>query len=706
MRLSPQQTPKLYPDFGACDVSDSARVPLLCKSRSAFRTAARLNPKSANAFHGWGTMCLELGEYDEAITQLKQAVRLERDKLYSWNNLLVAAMLTGQKRLERTAWRQIRRSRRRDAEAFYLRSLAAYNRGDFYASIKSFRYAFDLSEAIPEAFLPLGEGLEAQRLSLLGLPTFSAQVSEYWQFQLQYWICSLKHSGRQVRPLAPKLVVGASVAAGISLIVYSPQGNIYSFSRKLELTEGKASVAIAHEKESAPANEGVAQISQQPQKQKMWQESGNASWQGEYPKVWIQDEKATVTIVDSEQVPQNLFIGSPVMLLNTLSPFYLASSIYANTNPMLDDDHYNLKVGPMTFIFTAASGVTFNDNVGLSQFKRSDTIFTTSLGILGAYPITDFSTFQLGVSLSYAKYLKDDGLSGFAFGVDPSLNAGKGIDLDFQVFIDRWTITLYNSASITADPFKEAAISDLSKLSSLTNKTGVNAVWDLSDVQVVLDGSRSYTNLLDTPGFSHLDRFSDNLTGAVKAQVRPWMNAGLNASYIRTSFDSGVRSGSITKGLGPTLELEVSDHITMKGTLMRTWTEFEADRRANRYINTGTFSINHEINALMEHSIGYSHTISPAFGVSSNTLVATNWDYRYSWNVSDVTDLILGINLQKGKEQFTASFERTDFSLDIKHQLDKHMQLGFGASHSFKETSDGRGDYKRNLFNLNMSYKF
>ncbi len=761
------------------DVFTPAREDLLLASREAFMQAASLNPQYANAYHGWGTSSLELGDYDDAIVNLQIATQLDKENLVSWNNLIIAGLAIGQQPLVKKAYREIIQNKREDPEALYLRSLAAYNKGDFHQSIILFRNAYTVTGKVIEGFSPLRECLETERIALLLQPGAIEQLTEYFYFQKKYLYEQFTDLGRQARPIMPSLLIGACVATGITLLIHYAQSTSTQEVEKVGFNEGTGEVVTQIQKtdsEVAPAiqiaeidtvkrslsvsipinnntntsselnsaesvvmealpNEDIADDLADKQSTTRASPLSEAPIETATPvysllntlcavreeellKSLKESQKKVFPADASKQSDGQTSMGnrpSPfagVALLNSLSPFYLSSGVYGagllESDSSEEGGNYNLKIGPMTFNFAAGSGLMLNDNIALTQVKQGDVIFNTYFGVSGVLPITDFSTFSLSISAVYAKYLNHDELDGFSFGVDPLLTAGgsKGTGLELQVLIDDWTLTLYNNVSISVDAFKQATISDLDKFAMLSNATGINAMWDLSDVQLVTDVSRTMTDLLNTPGFSHMNRAAYNATQKLSGKVQPWLNLGIIGSYEFTTFETGKRSDSATKGVGPTFDMEIGETLDLSGTYMRTWAEYSKASGADREVNTMSLRLTHSINALMKQYVSFSRTISPAYDTTSNFLISNAYNYGFLWDVSDVTKLSFNTNLQAGKEQVTQSYERLNFFTEVTHAYDKNIDLSFGINHSFKETADGRGDYDRSLINSRFIYKF
>lgn len=785
MQSHGERLPKPDADVLSSVLNACATKARLEASRDAFREAARLNPHYAEAFYGWGTVSLELGDYAQACKQLWRATALDRQFLPAWNNLALAAEAAGQNRLRRRAFRQLTRHSAWGGRTHYMRSLAAYNRGKLHRAISDYRLAFQEAPEHAASFTLLREQLEQQRLELLRLPTFEEWLAEYLDMRLTQTGALLCRMGNAGRVAAPRLLVGASMAAGITLVYYLPPSDrfVEPSSPRLEMPRQarpqvfatNAPSSEAHETatvvtlvppQSRPATPSVNVYQQEGDVLVATEESSSARAAASLPageseatgepvaqqhvaepvaklrvvaaekrvaspdlhaasassssysmlhgacvmleEKWLESDAPLTTQEASEADTEaqdkdgGLTMVAPGVMPGMLTPLLLYPQYAYGQGGQNWSSGYNLKVGPMTFNFSAGASLTYNDNVGLSERKAADTIMGVSVSAEGAWPVTDFNTLTLALSLGYKKYLNRSDLDSSSFTIDP----GNSSKAEFEILLDEVTIRIYDSPSLTEDPFLEPAISNFTQFRQFQNLFGVEAVWDKEDLVMTGDFNHTYVNMLSTPGYSHLDRHVFNLSGQVNAQYRPWLNIGWTATYTKTHFIQALRSDSHTYGTGPNTEIILSDHLKFTATVLRSWTQFNTASSSDTSLITTSLSLEHDINELMDQQLSYSRTIRPAIDVNANTNISSTYSYLYKWNFADDKNFSTDVTHIRGQEEGAEVFRRTDINLGLTYSFHPQAAATATYGYSWKTTESGQGNYRRNQIVLSTSYQF
>lgn len=792
-------------------MSDCVRFEHLRDARDAFKAAVQCNPNYVAAYHGWGTVSLEMGDSAEAIKQLSQATRLDPNHLGSWNNLLIAAKVAGRRREARRAYRRILHNKRTDAEALYMRSLAAYNKGDALYAIRLFRKAYRDSGQWNPAFAPLREHLEAERIALLRTPTFSEYWSEHLSLRGAQFKAQLLGQGRRH---LPHLIVGASVAAGISLAVYLPTQLHFSFDENVEYTgqptvqldesavydessrsehfapqprevvetvepspqvptpivqatplvkpkatslesERKADPAVAPvaleikpeesfvigEAQPQRAPEGVEVAQTSTPAEGMRAQVGNTSKevasataedtapdysmlsqlcavreeaimvhaaQPDYFAESDEDELAE-PVQDAqssadEKPTAPLTSYSPIWVPSPFSPLFVPSTYYGVPSRDEIEQDYNIKLGPVLLSLSASSKFTYSDNVALSPDKRSDMILNSAFSTKAVYPMSDFNTISLNFVMGYNHYFSNDDLSSTIFTIDPLSDSG----IEFEMVFDRLTLLFYDKLVITEDPFMEPSISGLAQWRMFTNTFGMNALWDYSDTQLNFGISQGITKMIGgSRQFDYLDRWTNQMNGSAKFQVQPWFNLGVGGNYTHSIYNKNKRSDTKIMSLGPTFNMEVSQTIDLSGALMYTRNLVSGGRTGGSRKNaSGSLSIAHELNELMTQALSYSYSVSPAIEANSDFMKTTNVNYQFNWEMSGQSSFKAKVGYSRGKEDSTSTFRRTDFMFNYVHSFPPHITWDLGVGHAFKTSDDSLSNYKRNILESSVSYKF
>lgn len=745
-------TPELIPpglgtpgNAGAFNGEVSAGVAK--QALEAFKTAVRLNPDYAPAYCGWGTMCLELGNYTEAIRCLEQARRLDPGCLPAWSNLILAAYVGGQRRLARRLYRKFTHLDASDPQVWYFRSLAASNCSRLDEAIGYYWKGWELAPDKAGHFGALRSALEKARVERL-------EKVPWWRCS---WSGKLPHWGG-AKVWVPKLAVGVSLVAGVGFYLHHyglpemssvPRAGVspVEVSERSVATQTVASYQMpAHdvavpEALAEPASEPAPEVSPQmalgvvssslPEEDLVVVERAKAFSElpsDEAPTNKVRPEDVLPKLPQASQysllanacaqrealllemapkggeVPQEVFpesgaLWAPRLMLPL---FFHTGYLHALNKEQPWDLPYNLKLGPMTFNFSARAGIAYNDNIALSNQKKSDMILSSGLGIKGAYPVTDFNILRVNFDFGFKKYLRNSELDTRSLTIDPASDS----QLDFEVQLDDLTLRFYDDIELIEDPFVEPSVSGVSQFRRLTNTLGVDAVWDKGDLNIFGNLHRGLTHMLGTPNFDHLNSWNTGLSTRVSAQVRPWVTLGLVTSMSWVDYWKSTRGNSVTRSLGPDMVMEVGDHMVVSASLLRSSMEIRGASSSDTDTYTGNMGIRHEINRIMNHSFRIAHTLKPALQASSNTLRNTSYIYAFGWSASDRLNVSSGVNYNTGMEEDQEAYKRMDLHLGFDYLLSPKTTANVNFGHAIRWSDSGAGDYRRNLIELGVTHRF
>src|SRR6266576_833933 len=73
----------------------------------------------------------------------------------------------------------------------------------------------------------------------------------------------------------------------------------------------------------------------------------------------------------------------------------------------IDQIPYNLRFGPVRFLFSITTGVEYNDNINLAETNtQADVIIRPQFNIDAIWPVTQLNTLKLDLGLGYSFYLE------------------------------------------------------------------------------------------------------------------------------------------------------------------------------------------------------------------------------------------------------------------------------------------------------------
>src|SRR5580692_1038786 len=110
-----------------------------------------------------------------------------------------------------------------------------------------------------------------------------------------------------------------------------------------------------------------------------------------------------------------------------------------------DSQAYNLQLGPVSIRAAASVTAEFNDNINIAKNGReADAIIQPSVGITGAWQVTDLNTLNFDLGLSYASYMEHS--------EDDSFLVSPDSQLVFNLFVGDVKLKFYEQLSYQNDP--------------------------------------------------------------------------------------------------------------------------------------------------------------------------------------------------------------------------------------------------------------
>ncbi|MBC7853333.1 MAG: hypothetical protein IAF94_07850, partial [Pirellulaceae bacterium] len=200
----------------------------------------------------------------------------------------------------------------------------------------------------------------------------------------------------------------------------------------------------------------------------------------------------------------------------------------------LDEEKYNLLLGPVRFSAAAGVALEFNDNITYADTDRqSDFIFRPSLAVDAAWQLSELNTLRFSLGASYAKYFEHSEFD------SRSLLLSPNTELAFTVHIDQVAITIRDRFSYQEDPFDLAVLSGVANYRRFENLVSVQADWQATQSMRITAGYSHYNFWAHDDVFSSLDRSIDTVYLRPSIQVTPAVNVGIHASasWINYSED-------------------------------------------------------------------------------------------------------------------------------------------------------------------------
>jgi opacity protein-like surface antigen len=376
-------------------------------------------------------------------------------------------------------------------------------------------------------------------------------------------------------------------------------------------------------------------------------------------------------------------------------------------NPLEGEKRYNLRIGPMDFRVAAGTSFTYSDNINYSETdKLSDLYITPNVNIGGVWAVNEDLTFRAGMDVSYRKYIFHPEADSDA----PILNPGSDTELSLNLKVGDVRFEFYDQFSYQQDLLDEPTINNTSDFGRFTNIAGVDAIWDLNDVDLL--AGYSYTRVFSINGdFDFVDRGTHTLNTKATFQLGEATSTGIQAWAAWTEYETDFNNNNLDISVGPFIRHRLSDFVEVGASAAWRVGFFEEGGRNQDDEDENTWNvqadITHEVNRFLRHSITAGRTSQ--LGLVSNFYDLNFVRYDASWSI--LRNVAVGTDafLEYGEESDSISsetFTRWGAGATLGYELTKNLSTHLRYTYVDKDSDTfGRG-YQVNTVTLGFRYQF
>src|SRR6188508_1379317 len=102
-----------------------------------------------------------------------------------------------------------------------------------------------------------------------------------------------------------------------------------------------------------------------------------------------------------------LFLAPAASTQEAVRPSLAGEAAAETRRQSIDQIPYNLRLGPVRFLFSVTMGVQYNDNINLAEIDpQSDVIIRPQFNIDAIWPVTQLNTLKFDLGLGYSFYLE------------------------------------------------------------------------------------------------------------------------------------------------------------------------------------------------------------------------------------------------------------------------------------------------------------
>ncbi len=379
------------------------------------------------------------------------------------------------------------------------------------------------------------------------------------------------------------------------------------------------------------------------------------------------------------------------------------------------NQNYNLKLGPVLVNTSAATSLSYNDNINLigGPAQEDDIILRPSAQVGLFWQVTDHSRLALDTSVGYSYYFLHPEHNHL------DISPGTTSDISYDLAVGAIRFNLHDRFSYTQNPMQygTAAVSGTTELGRFRNAAGINGAFRLPDT--TLSAGYDHSNVIHfNDAFENSNYSSETVFFRATYTWDPTLDFGVEVSAGLTDYEQSFRPDNRNYTAGPFATWKVTETIstTVRGGLSGydlTSSSALGDTAAPLSFYASA-DIQHRASPWFDHALIISRDTSQGIGVSANFLEVLSVQYNARFNV--IKNISLGANLfyeisddtsQGGTALLLAeSYSRYGGGVSIGYRIMERLNSSLNFTHTEKDSDLAGFDYGQNVVTLSLGYHF
>ncbi len=374
--------------------------------------------------------------------------------------------------------------------------------------------------------------------------------------------------------------------------------------------------------------------------------------------------------------------------------------------PSLEEQNYNLRVGPVRFLFSANAGVEYIDNINYSDRNRvDDVLLRAGFNVSALWNVTKLNTLALDLGFAYVRY------AGHPDATNSNAVIAPGSQVSFDVFVaDIFRLNFHDRFDLRQDPVDNPTLSNVTDFARFTNTLGVTAVADLNTIVLTL-GYDHFNYLSLNSRFDYLDRSAEQVFGSAVYALAPRTFLGAEATFSYTDYDRNFQNDSTGGTVGGYFDITFNPYVRLIARAGYQYASFDSNGRFGdgSDLNAwyGNVTVQNRVNAYLIHSLSLGREND--LGLTSNYIKVSYARWNAAWNFlrnfSLGTDLFYEHDEESGG-LIDETLNRYGGGFTLGYQFNFHLSAAFHYAYVQKDSDRNNRDYYQNRVGLDMNYRF
>lgn len=390
----------------------------------------------------------------------------------------------------------------------------------------------------------------------------------------------------------------------------------------------------------------------------------------------------------------------------------------------VEEQNYNLKIGPVRFLASAYAGIEYNDNINYSEVNRiDDALVRFGINVEAIWNITRLNTLDVTLGVGFLRYINHPNATNTNVVIAP------GSQVAFDIFIQNtYRLNIHDRFDLRQDPIDNPTLSGVSDFSRFTNTAGITLVADFNKV-VVTAGYDHFNYLSLNDDYDYLDRSAEQFFGSVVFNIAPRTYLGIEGTAAITDYDRNFNNDSVGGTVGLFFDMTINPNLRFIARGGWQFANFDSATGAPGrvvvpggviYNFNGTNGDNSDLNSFyanltIENRLNayVTQTLSlgreNALGLTSNYVEINYIRWNAQWRVLNNFSLGTGAFYEHDSESggvVDETLDRYGFDLSLGYDITQHLSALFHYAYVNKDSDRAFRSYYQNRVGVDLNYRF
>ena len=377
----------------------------------------------------------------------------------------------------------------------------------------------------------------------------------------------------------------------------------------------------------------------------------------------------------------------------------------------LEEQNYNLKIGPVRFQFTATGGVEYIDNISYSDVNReSDVLIRAGFDLHAQVPLTKLNALRFDLGIGFERYIEHPNATSGDIYITP------GSEVAFDIFAaDIFRINIHDRFDIRQDPIDQPSLSNVTDFSRFTNTVGVTVVADLN--ALVLTAGYDHFNYVSLGSdYNYLNRTAELFLASAVYQLAPRTFLGVEGTASITDYSHDALNSSVGGTVGLYFDITPTPYLRLTvrggyqyasfdtGGSFTTGAFQDSSELSSYYWNV---TVANRINAYLSQSLSAGREND--LGLTSNYLELDFVRYNIAWRA--LSNITVGGDafFENGNESgglFDENLQRYGADVTFGYQFNLQLSATLHYAYIKKDSDIDLRGYYQDRVGVDVFYRF